>query len=477
MIVISSLPYTETGVPLLAPALLKSCLARAGYRATAVDLNFEVLDKIKKHKNRSKIISFFQRQHIDQDVEQEIGDLIEYSAERLLEHEPKIIALSLLTQDCQFFALWLCFHLKTISPETQIVIGGSGIKNFIAQEEINFGNSLKESGLIDAYINGDGEQAIIEYCNNNLDYPGINANTWEPIQDLNNVPFADFDDYMLKKYDQKSITICDSRGCVRTCEFCDVIEHWKKYQYRTAEHIFAEMLYQIKRHKITHFVFNNSLTNGNVREFKKLLDMICEYNSKHWFRQISWEGYFIVRNSKQHPEDMWEKLSKSNAKLLLGVESVIEPVRISLGKNFTNEDIDYHLAMAKKYKVKLLLLLIVAYPTETKKDFEFTKQWFQDRVQYAKMPVMGIQLSIASILPGTELKRKQDDHKLKIGEVPTIWLTEVTDVQPMDRIDYYVELSKLLNDIGYSANADDEYGIQVMRDEMDILERNQKDVG
>ena len=39
--------------------------------------------------------------------------------------------------------------------------------------------------------------------------------------------------------------------------------------------------------------------------------------------------------------------------------------------------------MAKKYSVPLLLLLIIGYPTETHEDFEFTKQWFQDRQQYA----------------------------------------------------------------------------------------------
>ena len=58
----------------------------------------------------------------------------------------------------------------------------------------------------------------------------------------------------------------------------------------------------------------------------------------------------------------------------MGIESVVERVRIALGKNFTNDDIDYHLAMAKKYSVPLLLLLIVGYPTESQQDFEFTKE-------------------------------------------------------------------------------------------------------
>jgi radical SAM superfamily enzyme YgiQ (UPF0313 family) len=468
MIVISSVPYTETGAPLLAPALLKSCVTNAGYNAVAIDLNFEILDKIKNSPNKWKIFNFFRTQHIDDGIDQELGELIEYAATRLLEHNPSIIGLSLLTQDCQFFTVWLCYHLKYTAPATKIVIGGSGVKSFIAQSEINFGESLYESKLIDAYINGDGEYALVEYIKGNLEYPGINASTWKPIQNLNELPFADFSDYNLNNYPQQSITICDSRGCVRTCEFCDIIEHWTKYQYRTAENIFSEMIHQMTKHNITHFVFNNSLTNGNVREFKKLLDLICEYNENNT-NQISWEGYFIIRNASQHPEDLWLKLKKSNARLFLGVESVIEPIRIKLGKNFSNTDIDYHLVMAKKYQVPLMLLLIAAYPTETQADFEFTKQWFKDRVEYAGTPVYYVQVSMASILPGTKLKREQENYKLVVGEVPTIWLTEITKISPTDRINYYKELSQLLLSIGFSTNKEDEYSIQVMRDEIDLL--------
>jgi radical SAM superfamily enzyme YgiQ (UPF0313 family) len=81
-----------------------------------------------------------------------------------------------------------------------------------------------------------------------------------------------------------------------------------------------------------------------------------------------------VRNSAQHPEELWQKLSQSNANLMLGVESAIQRVRYEIGKKFTNEDIDWHLDMGQKYQVPLLLLIIVAYPTETVEDFELTEE-------------------------------------------------------------------------------------------------------
>ena len=189
-----------------------------------------------------------------------------------------------------------------------------------------------------------------------------------------------------------------------------------------------------------------------MKEFQKLLDLICDYNDKNPAAQISWDGYFIVRNKKQHPEEFWKKIKKSNGYLQLGIESVVEKVRISLGKNFTNEDIDHHLAMAKKYSVPLLLLLIVGYPTETRADFEFTKQWFRDRQQYALNPINQVVFSLSAILPNTKLERKQEEYGIVRGEIPTIWMTQVNDISTQDRITYFNELNQLLTALNMTSS-------------------------
>jgi len=449
-ILFCSAPGTFSSRPTLAPAILKACAANAGFNATAVDLNIEIYNLLCNHPRQKLLKEFFELQKIHKDIIEDIGDLLDYCADRITSLNPRILGLSLLTQDSQFFTVWLCYHLKILNPTLKIVIGGSGIKNFIAESKINFAELLKSKGYVDDYINGDGEYSIVEYLKNNLDYTGINSGTWEPIKDLNVLPYPDFTDYDFSQYNERGIPICDSRGCVRTCEFCDIIEHWKKYQYRTADNIFEEMQHQIAQHNITRFFFYNSLTNGNMKEFQKLLDLMCDYNDKHPSAQISWDGYFIVRNKKQHPEDFWQKIKKSNGYLQLGIESVVEKVRIALGKNFTNDDIDYHLSMAKKYSVPLLLLLIVGYPTETQQDFEFTKQWFQDRRHYARNPINQVVFSLSAILPNTKLERKQEEYGIVRGEIPTIWMTQVTDISTQDRITYFNELNGLLESLDMS---------------------------
>lgn len=450
-ILFCSAPGIFSSRPTLAPAILKACSTNAGFTAMAVDLNIEIYNQIIRHPKQKLLEEFFQLQKIHKDVVTDIGNLLDYCASRIINLNPKILGLSLLTQDSQFFTVWLCYHLKILKPDLKIVLGGSGIKNFVAESKINFAELLQSKEYIDDYINGDGEYSIVEYLKNNVSYPGINSGTWQPIKDLNVLPYPNFDDYDFSQYKDKGIPICDSRGCVRTCEFCDIIEHWKKYQYRTADNIFDEMQYQIKQHNITKFFFYNSLTNGNMKEFQKLLDLMCDYNLQNPKAQISWDGYFIVRNKKQHPEEFWQKIKKSNGYLQLGIESVVEKVRVSLGKNFTNEDIDYHLDMAKKYSVPLLLLLIVGYPTEVQQDFEFTKQWFQDRQHYAGNPINQVVFSLSAILPNTKLERKQDEYGIVRGEIPTIWMTQTTDISTQDRINYFNELNELLTTLNMSA--------------------------
>jgi hypothetical protein len=445
-ILFCTVPGTFSQRPPLALAILKACAQQAGFVAETKDLNIEIINQITAHEQRQSI-ELFLKQQIIGDAGPTIGELVEYCVDQIIQANPKILGLSLLTQENQFFATWLCYHLRFRAPHIRILLGGSGIKTFIAQSNVDFADFLKTNNLIDDYINGDGEYSIVEYLKENYNSPGINSSKWDQILDLNQLPYPDFGDYDWGRYEEVGIPICDSRGCVRSCEFCDVIEHWTHYRYRKAENIFDEMVYQIDRHGITKFFFYNSLTNGNMKEFNLLLDKICEYNQSH-STPISWDGYFIVRSATQHPENFWKKISLSNGALQLGIESVIPHVRVDLGKNFTNEDIDYHLQMAKKYRVSVLLLLIVGYPTENQQDFETTKQWFRDRAEYAKNTVDHVVLSLSAILPNTQLDRHKSKYGIQSGEIPTIWITQQNSISTAERVQYHDELAALVSGLG-----------------------------
>ena len=446
-IVIASVPYVDTIEPIMAPALLKAVLKSHGIESTAIDLNIEIVNILENHPRKQRLLDFFFSQTIHDDCVDDINYLINYSKEQLLKHNPDTVALSLLVYSCQIFTRWLCASIKDTNPNIKIVLGGTGTRNFIGDNNLNFCNQMKELRLINDYIIGDGEVSFVEYIKGNLNYPGINQITWNPIEDLNQGPWPDYSDYNFKQYKKVLVPLCDSRGCIKNCEFCDIIEHWKKFQYRSADSIWQEMLHQLATTRIRHFGFRSSLVNGNLREFKKLLELICEYNASVTVAdQISWNGYFIIRSSNFHTEELWKNLGKSNGTLHLGVESLIPRIRTGLGKPFDDIDLDYTLEMGQKYNVPLELLLIIAYPTETLADYEYTKQWFINNKRFANNSVFQVNLSFASILPGTELARKSKDYNIKRGKLPSIWINQNLQITSEMRIAYLKELETICRD-------------------------------
>jgi radical SAM superfamily enzyme YgiQ (UPF0313 family) len=204
------------------------------------------------------------------------------------------------------------------------------------------------------------------------------------------------------------------------------------------------MMCQIDRYNVHHFDFRSSITNGNLREFKKLISMIAEYNqTKFRSEQISWEGSFIIRPHTNHPEEMWKLLQQNNAQLFFGVESVIPRVRHLLGKNFENSDLDYHLQMTQKYSILINLLMISGYPSETYEDYHTIKQWFRDRKHFANNTVKLVNISPLGIISSTNLYRNADKYHIINSDSFDGWTNQELNISPAQRKIYHEELKKI----------------------------------
>lgn len=452
-VVIAGMPIVNTpGEPLAAPAVLKASLERAGIPTVGLDINIEVINKIRSHPNSKDIMNFFYNEISEDWVIEQVTVILRSIAERILEHKPTLIGLSLLTYECQICTKWTCAVLRELAPDIPIVIGGPGIRNVVGDSNCSFRTMMLDKGLIDAFIEGDGDIALIEYINGNTDYPGINNSDWKPLE-LESLPYPNYDDYKFYQYASLQLPIVDAKGCVRNCEFCDVIEFWSKFSNRSSEYIFKEMLAQSEKYNIRNFDMRSSISNGNLKEFKKTMEMISDYNTgKYRSEQFSYNCSFIIRKSGQHPEDLWDKMSRANCTLSMGVESVIPHVRKDLGKWFENPDIDYHLEMSKKYNVGVNLMLITGYPTETEDDWKLTKQWFLERAEYNKT-ISRLFLSPAAILPGTSLQRNREEYGIiSTTEGPdSKWYTK--DISYDKRMEYHDDLVKLVTGMGFNIDA------------------------
>lgn len=406
-VVIVAVPFVDESSPLAAPAVLKASLVKHGYDCVGIDLNIDIYNKIQHDPRRQQFLKFFYRQKISDDIVDDISAMLDFYVDEILKHKPTIIGLSLFCYTCQVFTAWLCALLRQQAPNVKIVIGGPGLQT-LENSFYKFPDRLKNMGFIDDYITGDGDESFIEYIKGNTIYPGINSSVWKQVSDFDSLPLPDYSDYQFFRYNTPILPIIDSRGCVQNCEFCDVIAFWQKFQSLSAEKIFERMQAFIKEYNVFRFQFSSSICNGNLKEFRKFVKIVAEYNKNvsQIESQIHWVGSFIIRKKTHHTEELFRLIKESNGTLLTGVESVVERVRIGLGKKFTNEDLEHHLVMIKKYQIPTNLLMIATYPTETKEEFESAKQWFVIHKDYANDPINKVQLTLPGVLPGTKLEQK-----------------------------------------------------------------------
>jgi hypothetical protein len=293
-VVICSVPWTDTKIPLMAPAILKKTVEQAGMTCLAVDLNIEVYNYITAHPKQHKFTKFFFEEKLDPDIEQEVYEILLSIAEQLVSFSPKWIGLSLLTFMCQPSAKWLSYFIRKLDPNIKIIIGGPGCLPTITGVS-TYVNQLLAQRLVDYHIRGDAEISLFQLLTGNDRYPGINDVVWQELtnQELVALPVPDYDNYNFDFYQVKAIPVIGSRGCVRQCTFCDYITNWTKFQWRTAENIFNEIMCQIDRYDVSNIKFQDSLINGNQKEFFRLMEILAEYNDNNPNKKIRWSSFFI----------------------------------------------------------------------------------------------------------------------------------------------------------------------------------------
>ena len=376
-----------------------------------------------------------------------------------------VIAVSLFTYETIRAAHMVLPIIRQTYPNSKIVIGGHGTDFLDSDHDKRpFYQYALEHNMIDDYILGEAEEAFSEYIQD----PGAWVNTAHKhqIKDLNTIPYACFDKIPPTKYLHSNIIstyITGSRGCVRNCTFCDVKYIWDKFRFRSAEHIFEEILLHHLEYGSQHIEFTDNLVNGSLSEFKKLNELLVNAQSKYpSLKKLEYRGDFICRPSNQFTEEDFALMAQAGGKdLLVGIESFSEDVRYHMRKKFSNEDIDFHLYCSGKYGVKNTFLMQIGYPTETQKDHEINLKYLERYQKYALTKVIKLIRwgYTTGILPGSPLD-VEFRHKLKLQSPmhtsenvygDTNWTTPLnpTNTYP-ERIRRRVELHFASNKLRYN---------------------------
>ncbi len=410
-IVLVGVPKHITSNPPMALASLKAVCTEHGFSSKCLDFNIEFYREFANDPDFiHEMELYFQiklRHELKPDYKKRWTNVINEWVKRILSFKPKFVGLSVFSFNTCACARDLILALKEKSPSTEIIIGGNGLYDNYFKE-----NELLEQGLIDFYVKGEGEKALIDILTGKIDEPGINGRSPEQIENLDALPFSDFSDFDLDLYDKKLLLITGSRGCVRNCSFCDVGVIWKKFRYRSGKNLAEEMFYQFQRHGTKSFFYTDSLINGSLKTLLDLCTNLVSFYKDNNIEKFDWGGQFIVRSRKSMNEEKFKLCAEAGMKFVsIGVESGSDRVKAHMKKKFTNEDLDFTLDQCEKYGIDVNLLFIIGYPTETEEDFQETLDMLTRYKKYVDSGTLkNINLgNTLSILPNTPLYEQMGD--------------------------------------------------------------------
>jgi len=364
---------TNVGIPPLAPALLKSCLLAHDIDAYTVDLNIQFQQYCSTVSNQtlSAWLSTPDMQLNSSDFKLYFA-FVKKSVDDILQHRPDIVGISVFSIESQRFAEDLCYVIKTQSPTTHVVIGGGGLITVRSHFKKPWGELMLSSGLADCAVFGEAELDIGRIFKNKL--TGNQVVRQINNDELSDLPVPNFDDYDLDAYgpiDQLQLPVTASKGCVRSCTFCDVAAIWPRFRYRRGTNVADEIIGIYQRYGIKNFAFTDSLLNGGLRPFREM-NLVLSDRLPH---TVNYSGQFICRDEKSMPPADFALMKSGGCRSVnIGIESGSELVRNHMKKGFSDVDLHYTAEQLLENDILQLWNIIVGYPTETDEEWSKTLQ-------------------------------------------------------------------------------------------------------
>lgn len=242
--------------------------------------------------------------------------------------KPDVVGFSLYNTNLHA-SMYLVRELRILMPDVCILAGGP---------EVTADGNIP-LGIFNYVFVGEAEANllnVLETLPNDYPHDEIIGNTSSKL-DLDYYAYPDYTDYNLANYQHPDgISIETSRGCIAQCSFCAETYFWK-FRSLTPERVVEEMKYQIDKHGISRFWFVDSLVNGHIKNFQKLVDLIVENGLT-----IDWNSY--ARCDGRMTRDFLFKVAQSGCSCLsYGVESGSQKVLNDMRKKIEVWEIENNL--------------------------------------------------------------------------------------------------------------------------------------
>ena len=328
-------------------SLLKAILKQNGHEVKNFDFNIQTYQFLTKGDTdywEGQNYFHWQGKVFNEGILPKINHLIDELVDSILEYKPDFIGFTIFDTSisCTIFVVE---KIRKKDSSVKIIFGGPQCFN---------GGESMFLGLADYVVTGEGEISILEP----LKYPKNRIIQPPAFTKINDLPTPDYEDYDLTKYrNADGISMEASRGCIAKCAFCLETHFWT-YRSKKAVNIIKEIKEYIKKYGAIMFRFNDSLVNGNIKEFYKLVNILSEEKLG-----IRWDGYLRI-NGEMDLEFMQKIKDSGNGCVSYGIESGSQKVLNDMKKGITIDEAEQNLIDGDKVGLNNHINWMVGFPSE-----------------------------------------------------------------------------------------------------------------
>ncbi|MFL5784784.1 MAG: radical SAM protein [Bacteriovoracaceae bacterium] len=388
---------------------------RYGHRFQLPDAETLYQDLYEHARNQRQSFEFLTREEIDQ-----LGDI----TERFLEEKvvgpargASKLVIGMTTNFLQTYAnvfAYAYLEERLGDKERVYVLGGSSV----SYPQIV--STLARLRIRAHAIIGEGETKLVKFidqfvANANLDdHPNgvfsleapIDLTTWDEswyksqVKSFADLPDPDFSEYFealdhhVKTFDGISmrkiveLPLEGSRGCVFSCEFCNLNRFWEGYRKRPGQEIAQRALALSRHYGVTRIRFVDNLCDGWARDYAEELVKNGEKVSA------------MMELRPKHDESFWEALKKSGLReCQIGVEGLDDDILKRVKKGTTVMDVAFNQKLlTEKLIFRGSRQIISFYPKSTVEEVANTRQILELLLHMPRFDVYGFSLGVDSPL-------------------------------------------------------------------------------
>lgn len=440
--------------------ILAACCETAGVDYEILDLNLWAFKNLPEAV-MDQIGSDFHLSETTESLRSSWQKIFAKLHQKVLEYQPNLIAMSVFSYLQIVPAYNGLKYLRTHcngNPLTT-VLGGLGVssKNIEITGNKTFGEYALHHGMTDFYISGEGELSFVQLLKGNFNFPGINGMPAQQIMDLDQLPSPNYTKIDANEYFsvRPAISLIGSKGCVRSCSFCDVPYYWKNYVFRSGEKIADDMYSIWLQTGADRFDFSDSLINGSIKNFRAMNRRLIELKTTNSKFRPSYTGQFICRPIGQMKfEDYVDAKNAGIETLVVGIEHFSHEVRKHMKKHFDNAAIDWHFQTCARLGIQNVLLLLSGYLTEQKEDHQLQIEYLKRYQPYALTRIIySINIHITGLIltPHTPLADFVHQHYPDVDINTPDWvIPDNPELTAKERLRRGVEVAYTAAHLGYN---------------------------